>query len=116
MKAAKLMWIKGLQNKMVSEENFEMKPADLGVYCDENGLIRCKGRFQNSQLTHNEKHPILIPPRERITELIVMEMHWRTGHGGVNCTLAEVRSEYWIIKGLQMSSQSSEIFWCASYF
>ena len=39
MKAAKLMWIKGLQNKMVSEENFEIKTADLGVYCDENGLI-----------------------------------------------------------------------------
>ena len=99
MKAAKLIWIKGLQNKMVSEEKFELKTAELGVYCDENGLIRCKWRLQNSQLTHDEKHAILIPPRERITKLIIMEMHWRTGHGGVNRTLAEVRSEYWIIKG-----------------
>ena len=31
-----------------------------------------------------------------------MEMHWRTGHGGMNRTLAEVRSEYWIIKGRQV--------------
>ena len=29
-------------------------------------------------------------------------MHRRTGHGGVNRTLAEVRSEYWIIKGRQV--------------
>ena len=99
MKAEELMWIKGLQNKMVSEENFEIKTADLGVYCEENGLIRCKWRLQNSQLTHDEKHPILIPPREKITKLIVMEMHWRTGHCGVNRPLAEVRSEYWIING-----------------
>ena len=40
--AAKLMWIKGLQNKMFSEENFEIKTADLGIYCNEKGLIRCK--------------------------------------------------------------------------
>ena len=85
-----------------SEEKFEIKTADLGVYCDENGLIRCKGRLQNSQLTHDEKHPILIPPRERITKLIIMEMHCRTGHGGVKRTLAEVRSEYWIIEGRQV--------------
>ena len=29
MKAAKLMWIKGLKNKMISEEKFEIKTADL---------------------------------------------------------------------------------------
>ena len=78
IKAAKLMWIKGLQNKMISEENFEIKTSDLGVYGDENEFIPCKGRLQNSQLTHDEKHPILIPPRERTANRIVMEMHWRT--------------------------------------
>ena len=31
-----------------------------------------------------------------------MEMHWRAGNGGVNRTLAEVRSEHWIIKGRQV--------------
>ena len=99
MKAAKLMWIKGLRNKMVSGGNLEIESVDLGVYRDENGLIQCKGRLQNSQLAHGEKHPTLMPPRERITKLIVMEVHWRSGHGGVNRTLAEVRSEYWTIKG-----------------
>ena len=69
MKDAKLMWIKGLQSKMVSEENFEIKTADLRVCCDENGLIRCKGRLRNSQLTHDQKL------QERITKLIVMEMY-----------------------------------------
>ena len=33
----------------------------LGLYLDDNGIIRCKGRFQNTNLPVDTKHPKLFP-------------------------------------------------------
>ena len=33
----------------------------LGMYIDENHLIRCKGRLNLTNLTYNQKNPILLP-------------------------------------------------------
>ena len=49
--------------------------------------------------------PILLEGRSHITRLIVRDCHHRMRHGGVNSTLAEVRTKFWIVRGRQLVKQ-----------
>lgn len=59
----------------------------LGLYLDENNLIRCKGRLQNTQLPYNAKYTVMIPAESYLATLIVRDTHlivllarWCTRH------------------------------------
>ena len=45
--------------------------------------------------------PILLPANDPIVKLIILATHERLLHAGVRSTLAEVREEFWIIRGRQ---------------
>ena len=74
----------------------------LGLYLDDDGLIRCRGRLQYAQLPHNTKFPILMPKESHLSTLIVRATHSMVLHGGVRETLTELRQSYWIPKGRQL--------------
>ena len=74
----------------------------LGLYLDDDGLIRCRGRLQYAQLPHNTKFPILMPKESHLSTLIVRATHSMVLHGGVRETLTELRQSYWILKGRQL--------------
>lgn len=71
----------------------------FGLYSDEDGLLRCRGRLGNTDLPYSTKHPILLNTKHHVTELIVRQCHLSVKHGGVKETLTELRSSYWIIRG-----------------
>ncbi|CAM1294859.1 Uncharacterised protein r2_g406 [Pycnogonum litorale] len=71
----------------------------LLLFTDENGLIRCRGRLQNSELDYDAKYPILLPRQDHYTTLIIKKSHENVLHSGTSQTLAEVRQRYWIPKG-----------------
>jgi len=71
----------------------------LNLVIDDQGILRCKGRYQNSELSQGAKYPKLLPPKEYYTRLNIEEVHRRMFHSGVSQTLAEIRQEYWILKG-----------------
>ena len=73
----------------------------LGIE-EEKGILRCKGRFRNSDLEFNAKYPIIIPKEHRLTELIVQQCHKEIHHCGVRATLNRLRTKYWVVKGRQM--------------
>ena len=68
----------------------------LGLYLDDDGLIRCRRRLQYAQLPHNTKFPILMPKESHLSTLIVRATHSMVLHGGVRETLTELRQSYWI--------------------
>ena len=68
---------------------------------EEEGILRCRGRFTESDLDVHAKYPILLPKEGQLTELIIMHCHNKVHHGGVRAMLAEVRSHFWIPKGRQ---------------
>ncbi|XP_078370370.1 uncharacterized protein LOC144654152 [Oculina patagonica] len=74
----------------------------LGLYLDDDVLLRCRGRLQYAQLPHNTKFPILIPKESHLSTLIVRATHSIVLHGGVRETLTELRQSYWIPKGRQL--------------
>ncbi|KAK3871589.1 hypothetical protein Pcinc_023276 [Petrolisthes cinctipes] len=74
---------------------------DLGLYLDDDGIIRCGGRIHNSSLTYGAKNPILIPKDHWFAKLVIRDAHVATLHGGVADTLTYIRRTYWVTKARQ---------------
>ena len=55
----------------------------LGLFIDEQGLIRCRGRIEHTQLAFDAKFPTLLPKDSRLTSLIVVATHSKVLHNGV---------------------------------
>lgn len=65
-----------------------------------NGLLRVGGRLHNStELSVDEKHPIILPKRHHLTDLIVRDYLEVTAHGGRELVLCEIRRIFWIVRG-----------------
>ncbi|XP_045541882.1 uncharacterized protein LOC123723347 [Papilio machaon] len=71
--------------------------AALDPFIDEEGLIRVGGRLSNSTLTYNQKHPIILPYKHHVTDLLIRDAHKETLHGGNQATLCYIRNKYWIL-------------------
>ena len=94
---AEQLWIMDAQST-VSEKNDACLLRNLGVFKD-NGILRCKGRLENSELDPWTKFPILIPGNHLFANLIVLHCHGIVKHLKVRPTLAEIRTKFWIPKG-----------------
>ena len=46
-------------------------------------------------------YPVLLP-QSLLTNLIILEAHRKVAHEGINATLTEIRSRYWICRGRQI--------------
>ncbi|CAA9997912.1 unnamed protein product [Nesidiocoris tenuis] len=77
------------------------KLISLNCFLDSNGLLRVGGRLQNaSQLTADQRNPIVLPVRSNLTKLIIKNEHKRSLHAGPQLLLAIIRQKYWPINGL----------------
>lgn len=71
----------------------------LNPYLDSEGVLRVGGRLHHSSLPMNQKHPIILPQHDKITELLIAQAHLTTLHGGARLTLSYLRQKYWVIGG-----------------
>ena len=83
-------------------KDFEKDKANLRIFVDDDGVMRCRGRIENSDLPYDSKFPIYIPRRSRLAELIVLQAHDAVFHQKVRSTLTEIRTTYWIPRGRQL--------------
>ena len=95
------MWIEYIQRKYFHDVVIELQGKrsnsfkNLGVYKYDDGILKCRGRFQFSE----KSSLILMPKHCHFTELIIVSAHRRMLHAGVAQTLADVRKEYWVLQG-----------------
>ena len=75
---AETLWIKFVQRIFYSQvlaaianKKSNLLQKQLGLYIDDNGVIRCQGRLDNSNLQQGTKEPILLPKYGRFTTLII---------------------------------------------
>ena len=66
---------------------------------DNDGILRVGGRLENAPIEYQTKHPIILPYRHHVTDLIILQYHHRAGHRDQEYVLASLRQLYWIIKG-----------------
>ena len=96
---AKKLWIMDCQTVLIKNHNFSTWKLQFNLYLDEHQLWRCRGRLQHANLPFAAKDPLLLARKHRLTELVVRDAHHTVQHGGVNETLTQIRSQYWIIRG-----------------
>lgn len=77
-------------------EPLSKKLKPLSVFRDTDGLYRVGGRLQNSSLSYDAKHPIVLPRESHVSMLLCREAHARTLHGGVQLMRAYLQTMYWI--------------------
>lgn len=72
---AETHWIKEIQMSVRKNQRFKEWRQQLGLFTDDMGVIRCKGRLENADLPTSTKYPILLEANHPITSLIVKDGH-----------------------------------------
>lgn len=69
----------------------------LNLFLDKNNCLRVGGRIGASELPYNARHPILLPGKDRFTELLVTHYHQIYCHVGANSLESILSWTYWIV-------------------
>ena len=72
------------------------KIVSLSPFIDANGVMRAKGRLERANLSHETKHPIILPSKHRAVELYLNYQHKVFQHEGVEYIRNEVQKRFWI--------------------
>lgn len=106
LKEASLFWLNYVQKIYFASELQALKNhtaiskssslLPLHPFLGEDQLIRLGGRIDNSPLSFDERHPIILP-KHRISDLLIAQAHKATLHGGTQLTLRNLRQKFWII-------------------
>lgn len=87
--------------KLLKSQGIIPKNSKLRSLCpmlDENEILRVGGRIQQSRAEYDTQHPIIIPAKNHLGKLIILDAHKRTMHGGPQIMLNYIRSKYWIMR------------------
>lgn len=103
---AELYLLRVLQKQVFSEEIEQLKSKGtcsssirkLNPFI-ENELLRVGGRLAHSELEYEKKHPILLPKKNHIVNLLIDHCHRSNFHTGPNLVLSILRQKYWILGG-----------------
>ena len=106
LQQAEKVWIRFIQRKnyvetfqaMASKKQNNLQ-RQLGLYIDDQGILRCTGRLGESDLSEGARYPILISSTDRFTYLMIEKVHKQSFHSGVSQTLSQTRHRFWIPHG-----------------
>lgn len=60
-------------------------------------LLRVNGRLVNTHVEYQRKHPVILPYKHHVTDIIIKHCHKTMGHMGQKCILSSLRETFWII-------------------
>jgi hypothetical protein len=69
----------------------------LNSFIDGNQFLRVGGRLENSELTFDQQHLLILPKRHRITTLIIEDVHKKNLHASGQLLLSLIRQKFWIL-------------------
>ncbi|XP_068738151.1 uncharacterized protein, partial [Montipora capricornis] len=63
------------------------------------GVICVGGRLNNASMPFSAKHPMILPSKHPVTDLIIKDYHEKEGHVGACNVLESLRQSFWILRG-----------------
>ncbi|KAL9977059.1 hypothetical protein ACROYT_G014423 [Oculina patagonica] len=110
LKNAENLWLQSVQASSFADELAFLTRKDpkltpptrvsqFGLFLDDDGIIKCKGRITNAPLSVSTKTPILLPSKHAFTNLTVKHIHDLVKHSGIRDTLTTLRERFWILRG-----------------
>lgn len=82
------------QGKEVSRKS---RLRQLFPFVDGDGILRVGGRLQNSPISYDRKHPIILPKTHRYTRLLAEQIHVENLHCGPSLLIATLNQRFWIL-------------------
>ncbi|XP_055615030.1 uncharacterized protein LOC129761337 [Toxorhynchites rutilus septentrionalis] len=70
-----------------------------------NDILRVGGRLRNAPVTYNQRHPMILPDRHTLTELILRFYHLNLLHAGPQLMTAAVRERFWPLRVRNLARQ-----------
>ena len=98
---AESAWMREIQRSVLGSHKFKEMQHSLGLFFDKAGVLCCGGQLKFAPLDFVTRHPILLPQRNYLSELIIRDCHEDVMNNGLKETLTQSRSRYWIPKGRQ---------------
>lgn len=65
--------------------------------CFDNRLLRVGVMLQAYSLPVENKHPVILPKNNHVSDLILRHIHLSSNHSGRNHMLSTLRHKYWIV-------------------
>lgn len=75
------------------------KILNLNPFLDSRGILRVGGRLGNSEVSYEQRHPIILPYKHKLTNLIILDLHRKHLHVGIQNLLSIIRLQFWPING-----------------
>ncbi|XP_054277190.1 uncharacterized protein LOC128996060 [Macrosteles quadrilineatus] len=86
----------------------------LHPFIDKSGLLRVGGRLNASQLSEDVKHPIILPKKHHVVDILIDFYHKKYLHSGPQLTQSLLAQSVWILSA--RSAIRSRIFKCVVCF
>ena len=114
---AEVLWIRATQISCFPEEikllsdgkgdttgsrDSASKIIQFGLCLDEAGVLRSRGRLNESSLPLDSKNPIFLPNNHSFINLLILHTHNEIKHSGVRDTLTTIRERFWILRGREV--------------
>ena len=64
-----------------------------------NGVICVEGRLERASIELSVKHPMILPAKHHVTDLVIRDCHEKESHVGAGQVLASIRQKFWILRG-----------------
>ena len=77
--------------------NQSTKLCKLFPFVDGHGLIRAGGRLRNATISHDSKHPYILPKDAWLSILLCDYFHLHYLHAGSHLVQSMIQRKYWII-------------------
>ena len=79
---AEMSWIRDFQQEILKSDKYPQMKSSLGLYQDEEGILRSQGRIGMSSLPYDTRFPILLPKSQYFTKLVILKCHDQVMHNG----------------------------------
>lgn len=76
----------------------QSKLATLSPIISE-GIIRVGGRIRHAPVVYEAAHPMILPAKDHISEIITRSLHESNGHSGREYLHNTIRRRFWILHG-----------------
>lgn len=86
-------YTKELSNEFDNSELISLRPI-----IDDEGILRVGGRLKHAACAYEQKVPVIIPPKTRLSWLIMNDAHENTHHGHIQLMMQYIRERFWIPK------------------
>lgn len=86
---------------LLTNQPVQSNLKSLNPFLDGQGLLRVGGRLQNANLQYNQQHPIILPKKSILTDLLISNEHRLLLHASQKLIFASLSQHFYLVNGIR---------------